>query len=319
VKRVACVLLGLAGLVSARAAGPPVALEIAVPWPEQTVWCREMLNAAERVASETRGRARVRVLHGTVATNVLELGVYGLPLRLAARGEVPRIHEAMDGVVESRMAERGYVSLGIRGLGLAYVFSTREIRTPEGFEQARVWIPDAGITNQARAYGIANPVAVAASDVRKALRDGTVDTLVTMPAAVVVGRWHTSLKQVVDMPFMYLATALAVPREPFERLSADDQATARRVLGDAFRLAAANCWDKNEESLALLRSGGALTFRRPDAEQMAAWQAWSDRMLRKALNAHLLPEALVTRLDRALGRGFGTPAATNAVPANSTN
>jgi TRAP-type C4-dicarboxylate transport system substrate-binding protein len=285
----------------ARAAEAPATLKVAIPWPEHTAWHKEMATAAERACALTKGRVKVELERGSLMTEVTELGVYGLPMTVRTSNEVERVHRVADPIVTAKLEAKGYLVLSIQGLGSGWLFTTKEMNTPDAFETAKVWIPESSVTNAARSYGLNHPVYVPPLDVRRALKDGEIDTIVTMPAAIVMARWHTALAYVLDTPFLYLATALAVKRTDFDALEVDDQAVVKATLTEAFEAATKTNRDKNDEAMALLRGTHTrLKFVKLDDAQMGAWREWSRKVAAKAVSAKLLPPDLVAEVEKSV-------------------
>ncbi len=291
-----------------RGADAPKHLKLAIPWPEHTAWHKEMAAAAERAATLTKGRVKVELERGSLMTEVTELGVYGLPMTVRTSNEVERVHRIADPIVTARLEEKGFLVLSLQGLGSGWLFSTKEMTTPEAFETAKVWIPESSVTNAARSYGLNNPVYVPPLDVRRALKDGEIDTIVTMPAAVVMARWHTALTYVLDTPFLYLATALAVKRADFDALDVDDQAVVKATLTEAFETATRTNREKNDEAMALLRGTHTrLKFVKLDDAQLRAWRDWSRKVAAKAVSAKLLPADLVAEVEKSVREPAAAP------------
>ena len=100
----------------------------------------------------------------------------------------------------------------------------------------KVWIPEGDTTalETVKTFGI-SPIPLTTADVRAALQTGLIDTVTTSPIAAIALQWYTQVNYVLDLPLLYIYGLLAVDRKAFLRLSPDDQAIVRDVMGRAFR------------------------------------------------------------------------------------
>ena len=302
-------------LVSAAAAADTnraVVLEVRVPWPRRTRWLRELSDAAERVSRQTGGRARIDLQRGSVLHEVVECRGHALPLKVCSCDERNHLHAALDPLLESGLKRKGYVPLGVEGLGLVYVFSTREIRCPPDLVTGKVWVPEESLQQRVTRLGLENAVAVPPRGVRRALRDGEIDTVIVPPLAVIAGRWRSALSAVLDLPFSYACVALAVPRGPFEQLSEADRSVVRRILTKAFSEVAADNREKNREAMAILRSERSrLAFITPNEDERRAWHEWADATACRLVSDGHVSGDIAAALDRCLAEC--RPGVTNAM------
>lgn len=315
---------------------PPVyatTFKIATIAPEGTAWIREMRAGTEQVSKQTQGRVqfkfypggvmgndasvlrkiRIGQLHGAAITgNSLvdiypDAQLYSLPMLFRSYAEVDYVRSRMDGTLRKGLEDAGLVPVGFTEGGFAYVFSQQNITSQEDLKQRKIWLPEGDIVNSTAfmTAGVA-PVPLPFADVYTGLQTGLLDTVVTLPTAAIAFQWHTQLKTFTDVPLSYIVGMLVINKKSFDQLSAEDQATVRKIMADAFeRLNRVNRQD-NENARAALKKQG-LEINTLSVEERERWQKFSDEALLKLKDKGLYSPALLEQL-RAHLRSYRTQA-----------
>ena len=237
-------------------------LKIATLSPEGSSWMQMMRESAEEVAQKTNNRVRFKfypggimgsdqavlrkirigqlhggaVMAGSLDNHFPDIQIYAMPLKFKSLEEVDYIRERMDPLIIDGLEKGGFVTFGFAEGGFAYVMSKRPIRTMDELRRQKVWIPEGDTTalETVKTFGI-SPIPLTTADVRAALQTGLIDTVTTSPIAAIALQWYTQVNYVLDLPLLYIYGLLAVDRKAFLRLSPDDQAIVRDVMGRAFR------------------------------------------------------------------------------------
>jgi len=112
-------------------------------------------------------------------------------------------------------------------------------------------------------------------DVLTALQTGLLDTVASPPAGAIALQWHTRVKYLTEVPLLYTYGVLVITDKAFKKLSVQDQALVREVLGRSFREIDAQSRRDNEGALKALRGQG-IQFLQPAPRDMEGWRRTVD-------------------------------------------
>lgn len=274
-------------------------IKIATVSPDGSSWMKIMRAAGKDIEAQTEGRVKLKfypggvmgndeavmrkirigqlqggaVTGGSLADIYSDVQVYSLPLKFRSFDEVDYVRERMDQRIVDGLEEKGFVSFGLGEGGFAYVLSQDAVTNSDELRSGKVWIPnndDAALT-AVTAFGV-NPIPLNLSDVLAGLQTGLLDTVATSPIGAIALHWHTQVKYMNDLPVMYFFAMLAIDKKVFYRLSADDQAVFRDLMGKAFtEIDARNRKDNVAAYDALVKQGLQLSVM--SDEEKAAWYA----------------------------------------------
>jgi len=120
-----------------------------------------------------------------------------------------------------------------------------------------------------QAYDI-SPIPLSIADVLPALQTGIINAVATSPIAAIALQWHTQVEYVTDIPLMYFYAVLAIQKKHFSKLSEQDQATVKQVMGKVFEELNVQNRKDNIAAFAALQSQG-IQLSTPSNEQLAVW------------------------------------------------
>ena len=251
---------------------------------------KQLRAAAKEIKERTEGRAKLKFYPGGVMGNdktvlrKIKLGqlqgavftsgtvakidpaadLYSLPMVFRTMDEVVYVREQMDGQIQARIEDKGFVALGISNGGFAYLMADRPVSSLEGLKTHKIWVPEGdSLTSTTFVQGGIRTVPLPISDVYTGLQTGLVDTVTATPSGTIALQWHTKIKYMVDFPLIHLTGFLVIQRKAFEKLSTEDQAIMREVIGTTFAgLSELNEKDNREARTALRAQGvviGTLT------------------------------------------------------------
>ncbi|MYJ74033.1 MAG: hypothetical protein F4089_02560 [Gammaproteobacteria bacterium] len=258
---------------------------------------------------------------GTVGRLFTDVQIYNLPMVFRNLDEVDLVRQTMDPMLTESMAAAGFVSLGIAELGMAYPMSTKEARSLADARELKVWTPqgDEPALRTLAAYGIA-PIALPLGEVYPGLATNLIDTVAAPPVAVLPLLWHTKLKYVIDVPFMYIYSLVFVAAPSLAGVADGDVVLLKRVMGEAgAEVDRRNRADHEAARQALLTQG--LRFLRPNDDQIEQWrdasrrvrQAWVEERLRERGHAcHARRPSPQGKVGRG-GRTGGAAASADAI------
>ncbi|NQT94254.1 MAG: TRAP transporter substrate-binding protein DctP [Lentisphaerae bacterium] len=311
---IACACAALLSFSSVRGDEAPAIVEIRTPLPNGTKWMRMLERAGRKIEAETDDRIELRFALGTPIEDCPDAVVYTLPLLFADSNDVARIRERLDPLVIQKLAEQGLVTIGMEQLSWSYVMSQRPIRTAEDLLASRAWIPPGEQTKALfESFGLTGGVPLLLADVRSALEEQTVDTVVTPPAVAVLKRWHRNVTYVTDLPLAYVYVPLAVQAEALSGVSEEDRSVLVELLGEVLREIGEDTRRKNEQAMRLIRRRSSIEFVQPNDQELASWRAWAVRVRKQVIEQGLLSADLVKALDDLLAE----PPPADAMPQSS--
>lgn len=286
-----------------QAARAETTLKIATIVPEGSQWMKSMRAGAEQIESRTEGRVkfkfytggvmgsdnqvrrkmRIGQLHGGVFSSG-SLGefqkdaiLYGLPLLFESTDEVHYVRKRMDGILQRRLEDAGYVSFGFAGGGFAYLLSNDPISSLADMKSMKIWIPegDKVALRASETLGIA-PVTLPLTDVLAGLQTDLIDSVMGPPVGVIVMQWQTVVKYITDLPIAYSYGALLVDKKVFSRISAADQSIVREIMEGIYREFDASNEKDNRSAFQALQDEGL---------QLVELQPGQAKLWRSKLNA----------------------------------
>lgn len=237
-------------------------LKIATVTPEGSQWMNDMRAGAKEIKERTEGRVQIKYYGGGVMGNdqkVLSririgslqggaftptalaaqysgLNLYGLPMVFDSEEEASFVRSRLDSKLSAGLEEAGYVNFGFAAGGFAILMSNTPITTFDDLKGKKVWIPEGDtISRQAMEALSLSPVTLPLTDVLTGLQTGLIDIVGMSPIGALVLQWHTKIKYISDLPLMYTLGFMAVDKRAFNKLSADDQAIVREVMGKIYQ------------------------------------------------------------------------------------
>ncbi len=289
----------------------PQILRMAVPFPTGSKGMTDLQQAARVLLKQTEGRVQIKWVEqldleseGRAVDGVLWVGsplalrsptaaVDSLLLFYRNAEEPARFLEKMKPQMVAELEAQDFVPLAFLDLGFAYLFSVRPLETVETFQASRLWVPseDPRAWELSEAYGVLR-VLLEAPQVRAALQDGRVETVVAPPLGAILMQWHVNIRCGSDRPFLHLLGVLVVRREALAKLEAVDQDRVRAELDVACRAVADDLRQKESEALDVMVQGGAK--RVPfgvTPEQKTEWEAWSAQVAERLAGAGVVSSA----------------------------
>lgn len=272
-------------------------LKIATISPEGSFWMQKMQEGADEVKKKTEGRVSIRyypggvmgddkavlrkirigqlqggaVVAGSLSDYFPDNQIYGIPLKFKSFEEVDYVRRHMDQMITEGLKKGGFIAFGLAEGGFAYIMSSQPVRTVSDLQQRKTWVPDNDptVTEGVKAFEIsAIPLSIA--DVRAGLQTGLIDTVTTSPIGALALQWHTRIKYITDLPFLYIYAVLAVEQKAFAKIAPADQPVVREIMGRVFNeIDRQNRTDNVKAREALINQG--IEFVQPPPEALEEW------------------------------------------------
>lgn len=293
-------------------------LKIATVTPEGSQWMKDMRASAKEIKERTEGRVQIKYYGGGVMGNdqkVLSririgalqggaftptalagqysnLNLYGMPMMFDSEEEAAYVRSRLDDTLSQGLEKAGFVNFGFAAGGFAVLMSNTPIDSLDDLKGKKVWIPEGDdISRRAMEALSLSPVTLPLTDVLTGLQTGLIDIVAMSPIGALVLQWHTKVKYITELPLVYTFGFMAVDKRAFGKLSADDQAIVREVMGRTYaNFNKMNLVDNRGARDALLNTGiESVQVTREEFEKV--------RAALMNLNADLADQGLV---DKAL-------------------
>ena len=288
-------ILSMAALLSPAAYVHAVTIKIATLSPEGTFWMKQMRAGAKEIKQKTQGRVKFKFYPGGVMGNdesvlrkmrvgqlqggaitignlsksVPETTIYGLPFLFSDLEHASEVRKESDPMLMSLIEENGFVSFGFAQGGFTYLMSKNLIKGFDDVRNQKSWVPEKSDVGLAvyQYIGVA-PISLPLSDVLTGLQTGMINNIITSPIGALALQWYTHVDYVVDLPLNYLTAMMVIDKKVFDKLSAEDQAVLREVMGRVYReIDKQNLTDNIEARKALIKQGVKFTVLTPEEKQ----------------------------------------------------
>ena len=303
-----------------------IQIKIATLSPEGSVWMEKMRDGAEELARNTENRVKIKFYPGGVmgddkaVLRKIRIGqlqggafvsgslsqffpdnqIYSLPLFFRSFKEIDYVRGHLDKKIIDGFEKGGFIVFGIAEGGFAYVMSTVPIHTVKDMRQQKVWIPDndSMILEAIKAFDI-TPIPLSIADVRASLQTGLINTVTAPPIGALALQWHTQIKYLMDVPFLYIYGVLAVDRKAFKKISPGDRQIFRKIMGDVFTALDRRSREDNIKAKESLHKQG-IEFIKPPSEALKKWRKDASEVPERLIKAGRLSKEMVDTLENLL-------------------
>jgi TRAP-type transport system periplasmic protein len=167
----------------------------------------------------------------------IEMNVLQIPFLFQNYDEVDALLNKMDTFFKKGFEDNGYILLGFSEVGFVYLLSsTIPISGVADIKKAKVWVQEGSYVAKA-VFDAANVTAIPLSvpDVLVGLQTGLVDVVYIPPTGAISLQWFTKIKYLTNVPLAYVAGAIVINKDVFNRLPPAHKAilleTSQRYLG----------------------------------------------------------------------------------------
>jgi TRAP-type transport system periplasmic protein len=253
-------------------------------------------------AQENVTQTRAGTIHMTwvgmafLSRTVPELEAVSLPFMFPTR-EIA--YKVMDGpvvdLIESKMADKGFTSLGFMELGARQVTnSVRPIKTMADLKGMKIRMqPNETHLATFRALG-ANPLAMDIKEVYSAMEQRVIDGHENPYALILTSRFFEVQKHVSNTAHFFDFIAVAANKKKFESLSAEHQKIVRTAMTNAIAAQRVMATKADGEALAELQKKGMTYTVMPESEREAMRKATAGVVedIKKRVGAPLVDQVL---------------------------
>ncbi|MCX5806657.1 MAG: TRAP transporter substrate-binding protein DctP [Proteobacteria bacterium] len=167
------------------------------------------------------GQIQAAALTSTSLSSIFkEINVLQIPFLFQNYDEVDLILKKMDTFLKKGFEDNGYILLGFSEVGFVYLMSsTIPISSVADIKKGKVWIQEE--SHMAKAvFDAAKVTAIPLSipDVLVGLQTGLVDVVYIPPTGAISLQWFTKMKYLTNVPLAYVAGAIVISKDVFNRL-----------------------------------------------------------------------------------------------------
>ena len=300
--------------------------KIATLSPEGSIWMQKLQEGASELSEKTGNRVTIRYYPGGVmgddkaVLRKIQIGqlqggalvggslakfysdnqIYSLPLKFRSFEEIDYVRKHLDQRIADGLEKGGFVTFGIAEGGFAYVMSQEPIKTVDDMRRQKVWIPDndSMILEAVKAFDI-TPIPLPIADVRAGLQTGLINTVTIPPIGAIALQWHTQIKYLMNEPFLYVYGVLAIDKKAFKKLSSEDQAIFREIMGRKFLELNKINREDNVKALEALRNQGIEFITIPE-EPLVKWHKDAASVPKRLIETERLSTDMVSTLENFL-------------------
>ena len=324
-KKTGLLFLGICLLISISPAHA-LRLKIATISPDGSFWMKKMREGAGLIKKKTKNRVKIKLypggvmgddravlkkirigqLHGgalvsgSLSNIYPDVQLYNLPLKFKNFEEIDYVRERTDSLMIEGLKEKGFIVFGLAEGGFAYFMSQKKIHSVGELRSQKLWIPE---QDKATMEGVElfklKPVPLLIGDVRAGLQTGLINTVATSPIGALALQWHTQVKYLTDMPFMYIYAVMALDKKTFDKISPEDQVIVQEILSRIFKEIDQQNRQDNVKALEALGKQN-IEFIKPSEENLAEWEKLADGLPPIFKEKGYLSEKMLQHLDKTL-------------------
>lgn len=231
--------------------------KIATLAPEGSVWMNELKLLNSELAAETNNAVQFKLYPGgimgddEVVLRKIRVGqldgaafttngmskiepsyrLLSLPALFSDEKEIDCILPKIKTRLETMVINRGFETMGLVGLGFAYMYTKNEVTDLDGLKRTKPWLweNDAIMKSLYNAAGVV-PIAVGIGDVMTGLETGMLDTVFNTPTGLLAMQWFTKVNYMMELPMIYSFGAFVIDSKRWNTMPADLQKIVRKSV-----------------------------------------------------------------------------------------
>jgi TRAP-type C4-dicarboxylate transport system substrate-binding protein len=246
-----------------------------------------------------------------VGLSEIEKGVTalgGMPMAFRSLDEVDYVNDKLQGTLEKRMLDKGFVVLFWGDSGFVRFFSKKPLVRPDDLRRAKFfcWAGNADEYDLWKSAGY-NPIALETVNIMPSLQTGLIDTVAMPPFFALASQIDTQAPHMLLLNWGPLVGAAVVTRKTWDKIPADIRPALQQAAAEAGRDIKAAGRAENDRSVeALKKRGVKVTVPTPEIE--AEWRKSVDAY-RDKIRGRLVPADLFDEVMRLLQEYRSRPGA----------
>lgn len=319
-------ILGLILTVLISSNGFAAVFKISTVYPDGTYIVKTLKAAAKQIETETEGRVKLKfypggvqgdnktvikkIKRGILSGALIEIGgmsadfrdsqVYNAPMIFNNFDEVDYVRSRIDARILEGFATEGWKMFGFIDGGFAYAMTNVPVADIEGLKDQKLWVPasDPFSAKIANALGL-SPIYLGIGEVLTALQTGAINAIVAPATATLILQWHTKVKHVIDVPFMYTYATLAFSDKAFAKLNEDDSALVTQILTETISTIDKNSRTDNLKAFNALKTQG-LSIIKPDDDEKISLKTKADLATERLVGQGEFSQQILDEVNKLL-------------------
>jgi len=289
----------------ALAAGQSVTIKLGTLAPEGSSWIKTINALNAELKKKTENQVQFRIYPGGVLgdeTDMLrkmkigqiqgmaltsaglstlfnEIDVFQIPFLFQKYEEVDAVLARMDSFFRKGFEDSGYVLLGWSEGGFIYLMSTIPIASVADLRKAKVWIwKDSPMSKTIFDEAKVSAIPLSIPDVLVGLQTGLVNVVYAPPTGAISLQWFTKVKYLTDVPLVYLAGAIIVRKETFQKISPSYQGSLMEISQRYLDQLKAVTRNENQDAIQVMIKHGTKRVT-PSKDQIDEFKKLSDQAM----------------------------------------
>jgi TRAP-type C4-dicarboxylate transport system substrate-binding protein len=290
---------------SSFAAESSVTIKLATLAPEGSSWMKTFTALNSEVKKKTENKVQFRIYPGGVlgdemdmlrkmkigqiqgvaltsaglSTLFREIDVLQIPFLFQTYEEVDAVLTKMDSFFRKGFEDNGYILLGWSEGGFIYLMSTVPVASVADLQKAKVWIwADSPMSKAIFDEAKVSAIPLSIPDVLVGLQTGLVNVVYAPPTGAISLQWFTKVKYLTDVPLVYLAGAIVVRKETFQRISPSYQNSIIEISQRHVNQLKAVTRNENQEAIEVMKKHGTKIVT-PSKDQVDEFKKLSNQAI----------------------------------------
>jgi len=322
ISKILIILISLFYLASAQAK----TFKIATTAPGGSFWMKQMRAGAKKIKQQTNDRVkfkfypggimgseavmmkkiRIHQLQGAAVSNGIlskfypDSQIYALPMIFNNYDEVDYVRNIMDKKIIKGLDQAGLISFGLSEGGFAYIMSTTPVKKTVDLDNHKVWSPtnNKQVELALKSFGI-TPIPLNLGDVLTGLQTNLIDTVAVAPIAAIALQWHTQIKNVTNLPLMYIYATLVLDKKEFNKITKDDQKIVNEVMTKIFTKIDKQNRIDNLSAFNALSSQG-IKIISPESDDLKIWYEKGQVARTKVMSKGIMSDKTIKEITQLL-------------------
>jgi len=186
--------------------------------------------------------------------------------------EVDYIGEKLQPMLETQLAEKGFVVLFWGDSGWVRFFSKQPIVRPDDLRKAKlfVWTRSAADIDTYRTVGV-NPVPLETVDILPSLQTGLINAVPLPPSIALASQVDRAAPHMLDLAYAPLVGAAVITKKSWDAIPSEGRDVLRKAAAEAGKLIKGDGRRESVESVEAMRKRG-LQVHTPTPEIEAEWR-----------------------------------------------
>jgi TRAP-type C4-dicarboxylate transport system substrate-binding protein len=180
-----------------------------------------------------------------------------IPLMYHSAAELDYVRSRMQGSIEKRMEDRGFVVLAWSMVGFARVFSKQPGLHPQEFLRMKLYVgsDDAREVEVLSSVG-GHPVGLDWTNALTGLQTGMVDCITTIPVHALAAQFNTAVSNMLDLKWVPVSGGLIVTKKSWDALPENMRAVMKQEAQDAAAKMEAASYAEDADAVAAMQKRG---------------------------------------------------------------